>query len=154
MNTHRITISKLKHYPPLSEETHCFTCDVLLDGKKTWSAKNNGQGEETRLHYLKPTTVWSGGEDYRSVVNIVDMLVEDAIIEKAKSKDLKSVAKKMSNMLFFRIEGQKEGSYYKVKTPTPNDPETRKRVFKDAKIEVVINDLPVAEAVKYFYKYE
>lgn len=150
---HTVTISKLKHYPALSEETYCFTCDVLLDGKKTWEAKNNGQGEMSRLYYIKPTTT-RGEHDSNAIIELVEKFVHEAIMEKAKSKDLKAVAKKLSTSLFFRIDGQKEGAYYHVKTPTPNDPDTRKRIFKDAKIDVIINDLPISEAVKYFYKYE
>lgn len=154
MNTHRVTISKFKYYPALSEETNCFTCDVLLDGKKTWSAKNNGHGEETRLYYLKPTTERGDGHDTNAIIEIVDKFVEEAIMEKKKEKDLKAVKRKFAKALFFRIKGQKPDSYYFIKTPTPNDALVRDRAFKKHDIDVIINDLPIEQAVHYFFKYE
>lgn len=150
---HTITISKLKYYPALSEETFCFTCEVLLDGKKTWEAKNNGQGEQTRLYYIKPTTT-RGEHDMNAIADIVEKFVAEEIAVKARKKDMKTVEKKLSKALFFRIVGQAEGRYYHCKTNTPNDPEIRKRILKDAKVDVIINDLPIEEAFKFFYKYE
>jgi hypothetical protein len=149
---HTVTISKLKHYPAMSEETPCFSCDVLLDGKKTWTAKNDGHGGQTLLYYVKPTTV-SGEHDANAIIDIVDKFVSDAIIDKAKSKDLKITAKRLASAIYFRVEGQRAGAYYCVKTKNPSDTELRKKIFKEAKVEVIINDLPLNEAVNYFFRY-
>lgn len=152
-NPHTISIKNLKHMPSMSEETYCFTCSVLLDGKKTWEAKNNGQGEQTRLYYLKPTTERGEEHDTSAIADIVDKCVEDAILAKQKQKDLAAVANKLKKQLCFRVKGQRPDAYYHIRTATPNDPEVRKKVFGKHDIELVINDLPVEEAIKYFFKY-
>ncbi len=148
-----ITISKLKHYPALSEVTNCFTCDVLLNGKKNWEAKNNGQGEQTRLYYLKPTTE-SGEQDADALLDTVDKLVSDSIVEKLKDKDKKAVARKFTKQLFFRVKGQKEYSYYHIKSPNPNDRAFREKVLSKHDVDVILNDLPIDQALPYFFKYE
>lgn len=153
---HTITITKLKHYAALSEETNCFTCTVLLDGKPTWYAENRGQGGSTNVQWLKtPSDAQRAEHDMGKVEELVDQFVEDAIMEKHKEKDKKTVARKLSKGLFFRTKGQKENSYYSVKTPTPNDPAIRERILGKRKdeIDVIINDLPIHEAVKYFFVY-
>ena len=43
----KITLKKIKHARNLSKETHAFTADVYIDGKKTAVAENNGWGGET-----------------------------------------------------------------------------------------------------------
>jgi hypothetical protein len=156
-NTHTIGIKNLKHFASMSEETYCFTCSVTLDGVKTWEAKNNGQGEETRLYYIKPTTEGGGKKhDTNAIIKIVDKCVEDAVMEKQKVKDMKAVAKKLCNTLCFRVKGQQEGAYFHIRTSTPNDPAFRSKVFAkhpEREIDTIINDLPIEQAVHFFYKY-
>lgn len=123
-----------------------------MDGKKTWVAENNGHGEQTRLYYVKPTTT-RGEQDNNAIIDLVDKFVAEEIALKTRKKDMKAVEKKLAKALFFRIKGQAKGRYYHCKTNTPNDPEIRKRILKDAKIEVIINDLPIDEAFNYFYNY-
>lgn len=153
MNTHTITIKNLKHFAPMSQETYCFTCDVLLDGKKQWVAENTGHGGSTNIRLAKPTPVNSKDlEEMSKVEDVVDNLVHTAIMEKQKEKDMKSVARKLAKKLYFRVKGQKEGSYYSVKGD-PKDSTLRERVQKKSDVEVFINDLSLNEAVKFFYVY-
>lgn len=152
MNTANITISKLKHFAPMSHETYCFTCDVLVDGKKVYTAENGGHGGSTNIHYAKPTTI-RNQDELRGIEERVDELVHEAVMAKQKEKDAKSVARKLSKGIFFRIKGQKDGAYYSIKTDTPNDALFRDRVLSKHDVEVIINDLPLSEAIKYFYVY-
>jgi hypothetical protein len=155
MSTHTITITKFKHYPALSEETIAFTCDVLMDGKKIGHAKNEGHGGETVFYGSEPM----GFDERSKIADIVDGFVAAEIMDKQKEKDKKAVAKKLNNGLFFRIKGQKSGAYFSINTKLTKDANIREKVKEQAKkrgeeIELFINDLPVNEAVKFFYRYE
>jgi hypothetical protein len=151
---HTITISKLKYMPEMSEETICFTCTVNLDGKPMWRAKNSGQGAETMLEYLKPTSGERiSHEEIGKITDIVDKFVIDSIADIQREKDKKAVARKLKKALFFRIKGQKAGSYYTIKAD-PTNPKAREAANRDGNLDIIINDLPINEAVKYFYRYE
>lgn len=157
MNTHRITISKFKHFPAFSEETIAFTCDVLMDGKKVGTASCRGHGDSTVFHHdIAHSDKFSDYAEREKVADIVDGFVTEAIMEKQKQKDLKSVERKLSKALFFRTVGQKDNAYYSVKGD-PNDAALRQRISEKAKekggVEVFINDLPIQQAVKYFFIY-
>jgi hypothetical protein len=149
MNTHTITISKFKHFPAFSEETVAFTCDVLMDGKKIGHAKNEGHGGETVFYGSSPM----GFGERSKISDIVDGFVSEAIVDKHKEKDKKSVARKLAKALYFRIKGQKDGAYYIIKAD-PSNPKVRENANKNGDLDIIINDLPINEAVKFFYRYE
>lgn len=151
-----ITITKFKYYPELTEETYCFTADVLLDGKRVGTAKNEGKGGETRIDLDKFGLI--PHNDYNEVVSVVDELVDDAVKQKAIQKDMRTVAKKLAKTLIFRTKGQRDGAYYEIRG-NPNDPELRERVKNQAEkkgeeIEVIVNDLPIEKAVHFLFRYE
>jgi hypothetical protein len=154
---HKISIANLKHMPSLSEETYCFTCTVLINGKKTWLAKNTGHGASTQLDWLKPVTE-RGDEkhDTDAIIDIVEKSVHETIMLRQFEKDKKAVANKLKKSLFFRIKGQKAGSYYHIRVDNPYDAAVREKALSKGKgeVETIINDLPIDEAIKYFYKYD
>ena len=43
----KVELKKIQHARNMSKETHAFTADVYIDGKKTAQAENNGWGGET-----------------------------------------------------------------------------------------------------------
>lgn len=153
---HTITIAKFKFYPELSEETYCFTTDVLLDGKKIGTAKNSGTGAETMLELAKFDLI--PHKDYNEVVSVIDELVNDAVRQKQVDKDMRAAAKKLAKTLIFRTKGQRDGAYFEIRG-NPNDAALRERVLAKAKekgeeIDVIINDLPIEKAVHFLYRYE
>jgi len=50
-----ISFKKFKHMVSLSEETECFTADVVWNGKVVAHASNNGHGGSTDIHFIDPT---------------------------------------------------------------------------------------------------
>lgn len=149
MNTHTITITKFKHFPAFSEETHAFTCVVLMDGKRIGTAKNEGHGGCTMFYSDTP----SNFAENSKIADIVDGFVDEAVMDKQREKDKKAVARKLKSALFFRIKGQKAGSYYHIKGD-PSSERLRASANKDGNLDIIINDLPINEAVKFFYRYE
>ena len=50
----KITLKKISYSAAMSEETHCFTADVCLDGVVSLRARNDGHGGSTDLFELEP----------------------------------------------------------------------------------------------------
>lgn len=46
----KITLKKFQHAAFASQETYCFSADVLIDGKKAGCAENDGHGGCTSVH--------------------------------------------------------------------------------------------------------
>ena len=47
----KITLSKIKIHPDMSEETACFSASICLDGKEVGTVKNDGQGGSHSYHW-------------------------------------------------------------------------------------------------------
>ena len=52
-----ISFKKFKHMESLSEETECFTADVVMNGKIVARASNLGHGADTLIVYADPTSM-------------------------------------------------------------------------------------------------
>ena len=48
-----ITLKNIKYMASLSEETHCFSADVWVDGKKMFGVKNAGHGGGDEVYGIK-----------------------------------------------------------------------------------------------------
>lgn len=46
----KITLKNIKYFPSLSEETHCFSATIYVDGVKAGEASNHGHGGSTEVH--------------------------------------------------------------------------------------------------------
>jgi hypothetical protein len=46
-NNYSMNLDNIVYYKKLSEETYCYTADILLNGKKVGTCKNDGCGGET-----------------------------------------------------------------------------------------------------------
>lgn len=62
----RITLTALKVLDSLSHETLCFTCNVLLDGKKIGQAENRGNGGMTHILCDGDRTAFKAAMDFAS----------------------------------------------------------------------------------------
>ena len=48
-----ITLDKIRHFAPMSEETHCFTATLLVNGKRVGTVSNEGHGGCDLVHFDK-----------------------------------------------------------------------------------------------------
>lgn len=52
----KIEVRNLKHMASLSEETHCYTATIYIDGQKAFEASNHGHGGPDMYHPVKGYT--------------------------------------------------------------------------------------------------
>lgn len=57
-STPKITVRNLKHNESLSEETHCFSATVYVDGKRFCTARNHGHGGPDEYAPVGKGTDW------------------------------------------------------------------------------------------------
>ena len=85
-----IEIKNLKLNKHFSEETHCFTATVYIDGKRAFSAENEGRGGPSNYHpYGKPKKAGANRDaqlsDFRNAMS--DARREAARYIEAKGED-------------------------------------------------------------------
>ena len=127
-----ITLRKIKIVERLSEETQCYTAEVLLDGVKVADASNRGTGGCDDI-YFKDQKVRKQIEDYaktlppvpnpydaanpfpNSLEWIISDLLEKHAAEKHEAKVLAQKKRWCKDSTMFRLKGDKAGSYRGVK---------------------------------------
>jgi hypothetical protein len=119
----KIELKNFKHFPTLSEETYCFTATLVVNGIKCGTAKNQGFGGSTSVysdHTPKGMKLIEEAENYckslppyyigklctidMNLENFIDDLVNTAVIEKARLKDEKRLAKNMVKSFLYGNE--------------------------------------------------
>lgn len=161
----KITLKNVKYSAAMSEETHCFTADVLLDGVLSARARNEGHGGSTDLFEVKPGAlakldayaatlppVVSNIKDAKSPNGFFtfDMdsegLVNDALEEHLTRKKFKAALK---HPLY--VSG---GECFTQKVRKASA--TREQISTAIKAEypdaIILNDLPEEEAFALFVK--
>jgi len=97
------SVGKIKVCKFMSEETICFTADVLLNGRKVGTASNEGHGGPTSVH-LKGGTV--GSEHLAKLEMFVDEAVSDYESKKEDEAFLrrahKTAQRKALNLLIIK----------------------------------------------------
>jgi len=130
----KIELKKFKHFPSLSEETYCFTADLIIDGVKCGYAKNNGYGGNTDVrsdHSPKGMKLIEVAENYckslppyyvgklctidMNLENFIDDLVDKLVKDKARAMDEKRLNKKMEKMVLYGNDEE----YYTLKFSIP-----------------------------------
>lgn len=102
-----ITLKKLKHVQSRSEETHCFSADVYVDGKMLCEADNDGRGgSNSYFPSAKSPNDWReqlasiekelGKETIKeyNIPNSLEIVVGDLINNTLIVKDVKSLIKR------------------------------------------------------------
>ncbi len=166
----KITVKNVKVAQFASEETLCFEATVYIDGKRGFTAHNQGHGGSNMYYPIKK------GDDFdRSLLDAaeewvkkqpeivcddmndpndpekpfsyqpcLDHFVDKAVNEFQNEKELKKVLKKA---LIF--DGSKIFSYNcKI-----DHPKIREQIKKNNPDAVIMNDLPLDEALEIFMKY-
>lgn len=122
MKNSRITLSKIYFSERMSEETNCFTTNVLLDGKLIGEARNEGRGGCTSIFAISEKTVGLLNEAKKyaeslpkikyagfgsrgafevdsDLESVVDILVEDWLKIKQEEKIQKKLNKDMTTAI-------------------------------------------------------
>lgn len=108
----KIELKSVKFYESMSEETNCFTADIFVNGVKTASAKNDGQGGCTNIHpYPGKTEEFKTAEAYclllpdRKVPGFdtglkmdLEVYVDDLLTAWIEAGEVKKVLKKLDRL--------------------------------------------------------
>lgn len=160
----KITVKNVKVAEFASEETLCFEATVYIDGKRGFTAHNQGHGGSNMYHPIKkgddfdrslldaaeawvkkqPEIVCNDFEETFSYQPCLDHFVDKAVNEFQTEKQLKKALKKA-----LILEADKIFSY-NCKADHPTIREQIKKKYPDA---VIMNDLPLDEALEIFMKY-
>ena len=155
MQNYEIEIKKLNFQPAMSEETPCFKGLLHINRKKVAEVSNNGRGEMTRFHWLTPDLRSEYGKDEESIESVIYKHLDKVVAEKDKANATRRVQRKLQQGLYFTRVGS-EGKWYvynKLKTKEDWD-KAREKLSKIDKVEKVLNDIPLEEAVGYFYEFK
>jgi hypothetical protein len=87
-----ISFKKFKHMASLSEETECFTADVMWNGKVVAYASNCGHGGSTNIHFTDPVArvaMTNAVADALTKAGVpADFLGFDAVVDEAVNEEL------------------------------------------------------------------
>ncbi len=169
MNKPVITLKNIKHFAAGSQETHCYTATIYVDGERFATVENNGHGGCDNVHPI------TGG--YESVSELetrikatyprieseffpgglepdLEIICGDLVNDHLFRKDFKNAMRKVS----FTIPG-KTGIYQlpaKIK-PTAQQLASIKEAAKHPrskwKDHVILNSLPEEQALALYKKH-
>jgi hypothetical protein len=143
-----VTLKRLQIHNRLSEETLCFTADILVDGKMIGSVENRGQGGCNFYHWTDKEAgdkLEKYAKEKYTEFNFeqLDSLLSDIIANMESEKQYRRWCKKGS---YYRLKGDKEGSWREVTRGGGNHypycPEVKAWILKNAgdKLEEILNE--------------
>lgn len=161
----RVSLAKIKHAEFASEETHCFSAEVLLDGKVVALVSNDGHGgcdmwyparkggTMTEAYAAKkliddygatfPPHVCSFEESPGVPATLpvdADLIIGDLIEEWHRAKDQKRRIKRAQKLLATKSTYLRDGSCFTFKTIVP--PEKQAQILAKYPGAEFVNDLP------------
>ncbi len=137
----KLTIKNLKVAKFASEETLCFEATVYVDGKRSFTASNDGHGGCNFYHgdraNINAAEAWSKTQPETHLDYIIDELIEEVEI----TKEVKKIRKKLAifdapNILTWKC--------------APDDERGRKFIAKSHPNAVILNDITLDEAVTIY----
>jgi len=161
----KITLKNVKYSAAMSEETHCYTADVCLDGIVSLRARNEGHGGSTHLIEVRPGALVKL-ETYAAtlppvVTNIKDAkspngfftydldsegLVDDALQEQLTRKKFKALLK-------YPVYVSKGKCFtHKVREVPATRDAIRASIKARCPDAIILNELPEEEAFALFVK--
>lgn len=165
LNQSRVSLAKIKHAEFASEETHCFSAEVVFDGRVVALVSNDGHGGsdnwyparkgETMADALNakmdidafaatlPPAVcsWNGPDGQpEKMAYDADLLVGTLIEEWSRAKHDKNRIKRAQKLLATKTTFIVDGVCRTYKSIVP--PEIRVRLFEKYPSAEIINDLP------------
>lgn len=161
----RITLTSFKFVGWMSEETNCFTANVLLDGKRIGQAENDGHGGSTFVHFTS-VAVRENAEAFAATILPADVagwefladrgfsfddLVDLAVERELKKKDIDRLRKRLAKNVHFILTDTVKGHSLKFKNVTDAN---RADCIAQAKAKIgfakMISDMSDAEIVDWF----
>lgn len=163
----RIAIKNVSFNERLSEETHCFSATVYLDGKRLCIASNRGHGGctdfdpvqgksyedikavEEWLKGLEPMPVADDAPEWEKELYAdgykpdLEAVIAELVNDWLYQKDAKRIQKKLTVVCIH--EGKPAMMSYKISGTTENVAKYRSEL--EAKGEIVVNGLPIEEVV-------
>jgi hypothetical protein len=113
----QIEVKNLKDFPSMSEETNAFIADIFINGKKKFTAKNDGRGGETYINgdssafsgsnslYVQVDNYCKTTLNVRNFVDYVDDLVFKLLVAKDKAKAEKKFQKHCLKGIVYSKDG-------------------------------------------------
>lgn len=165
-----IKIKNLKTIAAASEETLCFGATVCINGVASFVASNSGKGgcndyspygrvdKDTYPKFRKllgDVSEWIATlpkvklSDTLIIKPDLDLIIDDLIEAEGVAKKLKSGLKKKT---FFIDTDTSE--IFSIKTNNQNPERTRMTISQSHKNAIILNDLPIDDAVSIALKYQ
>jgi len=160
----KFTLSKVSHNARLSEETHCFSAVLNVNGKPYFEVTNRGHGGCDDYNPLPGQTMADFNTKMDEVTAHLKTLPKEKFMDKEMDASLevivgdlmndhlvsKEIKRKMSKKTLITIKG-KEGVYA---YPSPYSPEYAQRLRSATKFSVdqILNELPLEEAAAIYRK--
>lgn len=115
----KLTLSHIKEYKQLSDETLAFSCVLLLDGKKVGTAENTGKGGSNQYYWLdaeagRALHTWARAQVTDFSFEHLDILISRMLDETLFQKKLKTWCKTKT---LFQLQGDDSDSFRTLKTP-------------------------------------
>lgn len=124
-----ITLGNVHYLESMSEETHCFTATVKVDGKPFCEAKNEGHGGPTFFYPLNENDL---GElerkikqenpmvdtPYGTIPNSLELVVGDLLDEYLLNREVKKFATKLKKKIY--LYDPKSDEILTIKKGIPN----------------------------------
>jgi len=137
----KLTIKNLKIAKFASEETLCFEATVYVDGKRSFTASNDGHGGCNFYHGVRANIdaaeVWAKTQPDGLLDYIIDELIEEVEI----LKDVKKIRKKLA--IF-------DAPHIRTWKFAPDDERGRELVANKYPNAVIFNDITINEAVAIY----
>lgn len=114
-----VTLLKLSIHTRLSEETRCFTADIVVDGKVIGEVENRGNGG-CNMYFWKDRKAGEALQKFAEqkypqyTFEQIDSLIEDIIVEMELAKQLKRWCVKDT---VIKLKEHKEEDFIKVRVP-------------------------------------
>ena len=150
----KIELKNVKYAAFASQETSCFEATVYIDGQRTGTVANDGHGGSNRYHpyalqekleghgaTLPPHICkWDGSSLKISADILIDELLANAIAKK-------TLTRLMSKKIVFKSDGK---LFTTRILPDLQKQLTNPAFIKSLRADVVLNLLPIDEAVKFY----
>lgn len=156
-----LELKNVQHAAFASEETHCYSATLYVDGKRFANVSNDGHGGADHIHPISGTykdvdelnerikkTFPTHERWGKTFTKDIEWICADLVNEWLDKQFLKKALKKIS----FLKENEQGLFYLPAKfKPTPQNIEKLKEAYKGKKI-TILNELPFDDALEAFKK--
>lgn len=142
-----VEIRKLSIQKRLSRETLCFSCDLVVNGKKVGEAYNEGHGgcngyniadHATEMALYEWAKLQVPAVKFEQLDHVIDKLIQNEEDKKEDAKFLKALQTKT----YLRFKGDEPGTWRIVKSPFTEECKAAIVAKYGDKIEMFANDDP------------